>query len=373
MRAGKLSALALASALALCAPSALADAISFEGAVSASYSVEAIADVGGVVDALNASVGEAVSAGAPIVTLKTTKVYAQQCGSVTGIFAQPGDSAQTVAERYGAVMYIEPDSAYSISASTERAYNSASTKYVHVGEHVFLSCYSDGDHTGEGRVTSASGTDFTVEVTEGEFLVGETVNVYRDEDYSSSSRIGRGDLTRANPIAVAGSGSIVALHVQDGEVVERGQLLFETLDGAFDGLYMSGCTVNAPVDGYVAAISASVGASVAENASVATIYPLDAMRIEASVLESDLGSIAVGDAVNVELNWNQDFDVSYPGTVTMISAIAEPSDGGEASYKVYIDFEPDADTRYGMQATITTLSEYEADSEAEASADEMHG
>ena len=28
---------------------------------------------------------------------------------------------------------------------------------------------------------------------------------------------------------------------------------------------------------------------------------------------------------------------------------------GEASYTVYIDFTPDADTRYGMQALITTV------------------
>ena len=149
---------------------------------------------------------------------------------------------------------------------------------------------------------------------------------------------------------------LVSLAVSDGDTVERGDLLFETLEGAFDGLYMSGCEVTSPIDGYVAALNTSVGATVAENSSVATLYPTDAMRIEASVLESDLGSIAVGDAVTIELNWNQDDEVSYPGTVTMISAIADPdATEGEASYTVYIDFTPDADTRYGMQALITTV------------------
>ena len=362
MKARKLFAVGLAAALALSAPVALADTISFEGRVAASYSVEVFADVGGTVDALSVSVGEAVTAGTPIATLKTGKVYAEQSGTVTGIFAQPGDSATSVAERYGAVLYIEPESAYTIAASTEKAYNSAETKYVHVGEHVYLSCYSDGDHTGEGRITAASGTDFTVEVTSGEFLVGETVSVYREEDYSSSSRIGRGELSRSNPVAVTGSGSIVALAVSDGDTVERGDLLFETLEGAFDGLYMSGCDVAAPVDGCIAALNTAVGANVAENASVATLYPTDAMRIEASVSESDLGSIAVGDQVTIELNWNQDDEVSYPGTVTMISAIADQSaTEGEASYTVYIDFTPDADTRYGMQALITTVDTTESD------------
>ncbi len=354
MNAKKLFSLTLAAALALSAPTALADTISFEGEVAASYTVEVFADVGGTADALNVSVGEAVTAGAPIVTLKTTSVYAQQSGTVTGVFAQPGDSAQTVGERYGAVHFT--DSAYTIAASTEKAYNSTETKYVHVGEHVYLSCYSDGDHTGEGRIISVSGTDFTVEVTSGEFLVGETVSVYREDDYSSSSRIGRGDLSRSNPIAVTATGSVVSLAVSDGDTVERGDLLFETLEGAFDGLYMSGCEVTSPIDGYVAALNTAVGATVAENSSVATLYPTDAMRIEASVLESDLGSIAVGDAVTIELNWNQDDEVSYPGTVTMISAIADPdATEGEVSYTVYIDFTPDADTRYGMQALITTV------------------
>ena len=66
MNAKKLFSLTLAAALALSAPTALADTISFEGEVAASYTVEVFADVGGTADALNVSVGEAVTAGAPV-------------------------------------------------------------------------------------------------------------------------------------------------------------------------------------------------------------------------------------------------------------------------------------------------------------------
>lgn len=367
--------LALAAAMAMCmgAGSALADSISFEGAVTSAKTQQVYADIGGTVETVDVKVGERVSAGAPVVTLKTTPVYATESGVVTGIFGEPGDSAQTVAGKYGAVLYIEPESAYTIAASTENAYNSTATKFVHVGETVYLSCYSDGDHTGEGRITSVSGTDYTVEVTSGEFLVGETVSVFRADSYKSSSRIGRGELTRMSPVAVTGAGSIVSIAVSDGDTVQRGDLLFETVDGSFDGLYMSGCSVTAPIDGYIAAISASAGSQVMESAPVATIYPLDAMRIEAEVSESDLGSIAVGDAVSIELNWNQDDDVSYPGVVTMISSIANASpDGGETTYTVYIDFTPDADTRYGMNATITTLDAAD-EADAEANDDAQQG
>ena len=369
MNSKRIVALAAAAALCIGSAGALADTISFEGKVTSAETRQVYADIGGTVDTVDVKAGELVRAGAPVVTLKTTPVYAEESGVVTGIFAEPGDSVQTVAARYGAVLYIEPDSAYTISASTDNAYNSTATKYVHVGETVYLSCYSDGDHTGVGRITSVNGTDYTVEVTEGEFLVGETVSVFRTDSYKSSSRIGRGELTRSNPTAVSGSGSIVSIAVSDGDYVNRGDLLFETVEGSFDGLYMSGCSITAPVDGYIASISASQGGQVMESASVAAIYPAGAMRIEAEVSESDLGSIAVGDAVSIELNWNQDDDVTYPGTVTMISAIATSAgDGSEATYTVYIDFTPDADTRYGMNAQITTLDDEditEADDDAQ--------
>ena len=89
------------------------------------------------------------------------------------------------------------------------------------------------------------------------------------------------------------------------------------------------------------------------------------MRVESQVAETDLGEIHVGDAVNVELLWNEDSEAVYSGTVTMISAIAEETqqqeDGdGAVYYTVYIDFTPDENTRYGMIAVVTTLDAGEA-------------
>lgn len=379
MKGKKLTALLAAVALMQCAPAALANNISFEGKVTSEDTCQVYADIGGTVLSVDVKPGEAVNAGDAIATLKTTKVYAEESGIVSGVFAQPGDNTQTIAGKYGAVLYIDPESEYTISASIENAYDSADAKFVHPGEKVYLSCYSDdGDHEGEGRVTSVSGKDYIVEVTEGEFIVGERVNIYRTERHKSSSRIGRGELTRTTPTAVTGTGSIVSLAVADGDEVERGDLLFETVDGSFDGLYMSGCAITAPVDGYVASISAQAGAQATEGTPIAEMYPKASMRIEAEVSESDLGSIAVGDPVSIELNWNRDDDVRYEGVVTMISAIASAdASGDEATYTVYIDFTPDEHTRYGMNATISTMDgadDGEADSgEAEADEDEQQG
>ena len=318
-----------------------------------------------------------VAEGDVLATLNTTKVYAAESGVVTGVFGQIGDSAETIAEKYGAVMYIEGESVYSIAASTENAYNETENKFVHVGESVYLSCYSDGDHTGTGVITAIEGTDYTVKVLSGEFLIGETVNVYRGDAAKSANRIGRGKLSRTNPTAVSGSGSIVSFAVSSGDTVQRGDLLFETLDGEFDGLYMRGNQILAETNGTVAELKLEQGGKVEKNSVAAVLYPAGSMRIEAQVDEADLSSIAVGDPVTIELLWNQDEEITYEGTISMISAIAnsaasqtgaEQETSDSVTFTVYVDFTPDANTRYGMSelvSTIDTGAEEAADDDAE--------
>lgn len=354
----------LVACMMLASAMAMAETISFEGTVTASKTYEVYAAIGGTVESVEAEVGQRVSAGDVIATLTTTKVYAPESGTITGLFGEAGDSAENVAEKYGAVMYIEGESVYTIEASTDNAYNSTTTKFVHVGEEVYLKCYSDGDHTGTGVITSITGTDYTVQVKDGEFLIGETVNVYRGSSATSSMRIGRGELTRANPTAVSGSGSIVSFAVSNGDSVQRGDLLFETLEGEFDGLYMSGNQILAEEDGTIAEINLSQGSKIEKGSIAAVLYPNESMQIEAKVEETNLASLNVGESVLIELIWNQDSEVSYPGTISMISAIANSA--GEAmeesetvTYNVYVDFAPDASTRYGMSAVVTTLEDGE--------------
>ena len=344
----------------LLSPAALADSITFTGTVTASQTHEVYAPIGGKVQTVSGDVGDRVSADTVLVELSTTKVYAEEDGIVTGVFGQPGDSAETISNLYGSVVSIEGESVYSIAASTTNAYNTTATKFVHVGENVYLSCYSDGSHTGAGVITAIEGTDYTVRVTSGEFLVGETVNVYRGDSATSTKRVGRGTLSRTSPTAVTGSGSIVSIAVSAGATVHRGDLLFETLDGSFDGLYMSGSAITAGIAGTLSQLNAQQGGTIQKDEVVAVLYPEGAMRIEASVEEANLASIHVGDPVNIELIWNQDEEVTYPGTVSGISAIADASEaqGGETesavTYTVYIDFTPDENTRYGMSAVVTT-------------------
>ena len=353
----------LLSTLLLSAASA--EIISFDGTVTVKDTVEVYAPIGGSVADVAFNAGETVKTGDTLVTLKTTKVYATMDGTITGIFGEPGDSCDTVTTRYGAVMYMEGTSRFTITGSTEYAYNSTDTKCVHIGEQVYLISRSDSTHTGTGEVTAVSGTSFTVEVKTGTFETSESCDIYRGTAKITSKRIGRGSTTRVAPTAVTGTGSIVSFAVQNGDTVTRGQLLFETLDGSFDGLYMSGSAITATADGVVGSVSATKGGAVQKDAVVAVIYPTGSMRIEGSVAEADLSYVHVGDTVELEMNWNPDDDQLLTGTISMISSMATTSAEGSTTYTVYIDFTPDENIRYGMTCLVSTIDTAEPAAEAE--------
>ena len=357
--------IAMALACTMLCGVALADSISLNGTVTAAETCEVYAPIGGGVANVAVEPGQLVAAGDVIAELRTNKYYAEHDGVISGIFAAEGDSADAISARYGAVMYIEGAS-YTISATIDEAYNDAATRFVHTGEAVYLKCRTDAAHTGTGIITAINGNSYTVEVTSGEFLPDEIVGIFRSESYSNSERIGRGNAVRKNPTAVTGNGGIVSIAVEDGATVTRGQLLFETLDGSFDGLVSTGTQITANAAGVVSSVNAQQGGSVQKNSVVAVIWPADSMRVEADIDEDDLGYIKVGDKVSIELNWNQDDEVTYPGTVTMIAASSNGAGGAQAKYKVWIDFTPDENTRFGMNAVITTVddeSEPEGDDE----------
>ena len=372
--------LPLTLCLLLCC-TALGESITFDGKVSSSGTVEVYAPIGGTVASVEVAAGDAVEPDTVLAVMKTNKVYASEDGVVTGVMGQAGDNAETVGSRYGAVLYIEGNVRYTLSASTSYAYKSTETQYVRVGEKVYVKSRTTSSRTGSGTITAVSGTNFTVELDDGIFLLDESCEVFRESDYAAESRIGRGSIARKDPIAVTTAGSIVSIAVKDGDAVHRGELLLETLDGTFDGLYMSGTELYAGVQGVIAKLGVEQGGAIQKNAVTAVIYPRDRMYIEGTIQEADLGLISVGMPVSIELTWNQDDEVTYQGVITGISALADAkttsqnssdssqssAQSGPVTYTVYVSFTPDENTRYGMTALITTL---EAEEEMPAEEEE---
>ena len=199
--------------------------------------------------------------------------------------------------------------------------------------------------------------------------MGETVGIYRSADHASESRIGRGTIQQNAAVPVKGTGSVLKTHVQVGDRVERGEVLFETVEGVLDGLYAVDNTIYSPLDGFVATVDAAQGSAVEKGGKLITVFPTDAMQIEMQVSELDLGEIHEGDKVSIEFEWDADGALQLEGVVSGISSVgtekAEGSTAADAQYSAYVDFTPVDSVRLDMSVIVYVQDDGEESDEEE--------
>lgn len=374
---------------------AMAETIMIYGTVVCTQTQSVVCTADGSIDQIHFAVGDRVAEGNVIATLATQKVYATTDGTVY-LFGEPGDKISDIADQYGAVAYIAPEKPYTITAAaTDR--NGVAVSVL-PGETVFIRCYKDGKHTGKGILAKLEKGKYTVVVTEGEFAKGETVSIYRQEDYADTSRIGRAKVDTAEMIACTGEGYLVQFHVTNGARVEKGTLLYETINGSFVPGSQHQNQITSPVDGIVSVIGiqngtqltgAAAPAASAASAStqsddssksgnqdgkeddsaqkdsapqtqsqthlIAEIYPDANLRIVAYAPESVLNEIHVNDTVYVTCQYIENMASPVAGTVEKISRIPTPDQNNvEAQYAVYITVEDASSFYYGMNVIVTT-------------------
>ena len=336
--------------LTMAASTALADTVTLDGTVVSTETVPVMSPVAGVLANVFWHAGDRVAENDEAAALYAVGVHADQPGTVR-VMGAAGESVEALVSRYGAVVYIEPDCQFTVSASTRYAYDVEENKILHPGETVYLQCATGNPtHTGTGWVTKVSGSEFTVEVTEGSFERGETVYVYRSEDHASSTRIGRGVSEHATPVAYAGTGRVHGIAVEDGAHVETGALLYETVETA------NACAMVSGVAGTVAAVRVAAGDAVTQGAVLADIYPDAAMRIEISVSENDLRDLRVGTPVTIEFTSGE----TSQGEIERISGVAQVNadpDDDTVYFSAYVRFDAPETVRYGMTAKVTTVEE----------------
>ncbi|HNW86411.1 MAG TPA: HlyD family efflux transporter periplasmic adaptor subunit [Candidatus Limiplasma sp.] len=358
---------ALLATVALLTPAFALATEDFDGNVIAGDTVTVCAPYGGTVKSISLREGETLHVGDAIATMETTQVLAPEDGTVRGIFNIEGDALEN-----STVLYVAPVSKYTLSCSISKAYSTIDTKYVRIGEKVYIKCAADGSHKAEGVITAVDGSNYTVQTTAGELYMEETVYIYRSDSYTYKTRIGSGTVGRTAELAITGTGSLLKLHVKDGDTVERGQLLFETVSGTLDAMTTYGNTLQSDVDGVIASVKVTAGQQVSKGDVLLTVYQPASYQIQFTVDEDLLSSVNVGDKVNIVFNWNEDSGTTYQGTVTGISYISDSStdssSGSSASasgsttssstkYTGYIAFEADETVRLGMSVTVTTIDE----------------
>jgi len=315
--------------LMICVP-AMAEV--FTGTTVARSTMNITAQAGGIIDELYVQPGSVVKEGEVIARLRTTKVFATQNGTVAHIQATEGKDAD------GTVLEIAPISRYTIHCTSDSAYDSISSNLVHCGETLYMKCTTNGTHQGSGKVYSIDGSTYMVEATGGEFYVGETVYLYRDAEYAYKQLVGKGTVVSSTTEAYESDGRITAIHVSEGEYVEKGELLYEVIDG-------ESVEIVAPADGIITACETENGA-VVENGQPIAEYALSSdLLIAIQVDESSIAGVSAGDVASIVYAGDTS-EQHIPGIVTGISHLIEAE-----SYAVYIQAETILPF-LGMHATV---------------------
>lgn len=318
----------------------------FDGRVISGETITLTAPYGGVIKSMDLRKGSLIRVGDTVAEMDTTRVLASEDGTVHALEKQEGDSAE------GTVLYLNPVNRYVISADIGYAYDSPEMTYVNLGEKVYIKCASDGSHRAEGVITAINGSNYTVEATAGELYLEETVYLYRTDEYYWRERIGSGKVARMEAIPVTGTGSLLRLHVEDGEEVERGQLLFETVEGSFDALLSPGRTILATADGVVADVPVTAGQKISKGDVLATLYQTGDYQVKFQITEDMLSTVQVGSTASLYFNWNES-STACSGTVTEVSYLAETNEEtGETTYSGYIAFDADESVRIGMSVSV---------------------
>jgi biotin carboxyl carrier protein len=289
-----------------------------DGVVAAVAFTDVAAPYAGTLASFTIESGDAVTQGDALFSYLTDDVYATESGVVQAVFIKPGDDAAAVTARYGAVIGIEPDAGYVVTASTTGAASDNENKVLHLGETLyFKTTGSDGDE-GSGRVTQVSGKQYSVDVETGAFNLNAAVTLYRDGGYASKSCVGKGTVTRRDPLLVAGAGRVTKVYVSQGDPVQKGDRLasFVGADASPDA-YAD--TVASPVTGVVKAVQVAAGQQVWKGEVLCRIDRTEAIEVVADVDEVDLGALKVGDALPVTLDMDENTVIT--GTVTQISAL----------------------------------------------------
>lgn len=258
----------------------------YTGKTVAAWTETIQAQSGGILQELSLTAGQGINDGETVGSVKPTAVYTRQDGTVARITATAGDAID------GTVLELSPESRFTVSCTAEGAYERADNQLVHCGETVYIRCINDGSHRGVGIITQVTGSTYQVMATGGDFYNGETVRLYRKRGYPYLSLIGEGTVVASETEAYTASGTMIELHVQEGEQVERGQLLFT---------YGEECNLllSSPCDGTLMEISVSVGDIVEKGQAVATLVPYEALRIEMQVNEEDLSTVSIGMDVSI--------------------------------------------------------------------------
>lgn len=322
--------LVLATVLLFLMSSALGE--TWSGTVISTLEKPVLAAASGILEELNLSVGQTVSSGDIVGHTSVTSVFASESGTVSLVKAKVGEIVSDT------VLEISPVSKYRIVSATTDAYSSPETSIIHGGETLFIRCTADRSHLAIGFTANLSGSNFDVFTTAGELYIGETVNLYRSQDYAYESKVGVGTVVENDLVQYKANGHLISISVEEGSRVERGQLLFTYASSA-------STEITIPEDGIITDIQANAGQSVQQDQVLATLAVPNSIRIEFSAAENMIYLLNPGDTLSY-LRADDPTDTPRKATISGISRTANGD-----TYTVYLIPEEN-DLPIGMSITV---------------------
>ena len=341
-----LTALMVISSSAMAADIPLSDYAIANGTVTAVRFVDVTAPYSGTLDTFDLAAGDRVSAGDALFSMLLTTLYAPEAGTVT-LFAGADDDAAGVLFHYGALASLETETQQQIAASTANAYNNKENHILYVGETLYFRSSNNNREEGYGQVIRVDGNNYVVDVIKGDFDIGESFNLYRNDRYESRDNVGRGTVVRRNPLSIVGAGRVFELLVGNGDQLKANAPIMTLMSA--DAAPGASPVIAAPEDAVVATVAVSPGQQVWKGQLLARLYLTNELEVIAEVDEIDLHGLKVGDTLPVTLDVNESNVLT--GTVTEISALGVTRQNA-AYYTVHVSLSGTANALLGGSASV---------------------
>ena len=229
----------------------------------------------------------------------------------------------------------------------------------------------------DGTITAVTGTD---ELSTGNLLTRTVTIAVRNAGGLTTAQAATASINGVSSIASAtfayqaertltapSSGTVSAINVQEGRAVEKDAILIElagddltesvqsaseTLRSAEISMQnmqdtMANYTITAPISGTVIEKDVKQGDALTSGTSLCVLYDLSYLEMSINVDELEIGSLSVGQ--KVQITADAVADKTYVGTVTRVSMKGNSS-GGTTTYPVTIRIDSIDGLRPGMNA-----------------------
>ena len=224
----------------------------------------------------------------------------------------------------------------------------------------------------DGTITAVTGTD---ELSTGNLLTRTVTIAVRNAGGLTTAQAATASINGVSSIASAtfayqaertltapSSGTVSAINVQEGSAVEKDAILIEltgddltesiqsaseTLRSAEISMQNMQDTITAPISGTVIEKDVKQGDALTSGTSLCVLYDLSYLEMSINVDELEIGSLSVGQ--KVQITADAVADKNYVGTVTRVSMKGNSS-GGTTTYPVTIRIDSIDGLRPGMNA-----------------------